>query len=62
MSAMPKFEIYRDAGGKFRWRFKVPNGEIIAFSEAYESKEGCRRAIESIKINVPKAELVDMAQ
>lgn len=62
MSAMPKFEIYKDAAGKFRWRLKVPNGEIIAFSEAYESKDGCRKAIESIKANVQKAELVYMAQ
>jgi uncharacterized protein YegP (UPF0339 family) len=35
MSPISKFEIYRDAAGKFRWRLRVPNGEIIAFSEAY---------------------------
>lgn len=60
VSAMPKFEIYGDAAGKFRWRLRAPNGEIIAFSEAYETRDGCRASIESIKINVPKAELVNM--
>ena len=59
MPPISKFEIYKDAAGKFRWRFTVPNGEIIAFSEAYESKDGCKKAIETIKINILKAELLD---
>jgi uncharacterized protein YegP (UPF0339 family) len=62
MSAMPKFEIYKDASGKFRWRLKAPNGEIIASSEAYESKDSCNNGINSVKTNAPKAQIVDMAQ
>jgi len=62
MSAMPKFEIYKDAAEKFRWRLKAPNGEIIASSEAYESKDSCKNGVNSVKINAPKAEIVDMAQ
>ena len=62
MSAMPKFEIYKDAAGKFRWRLKAPNGEIIASSEAYESKDSCKNGVNSVKTNAPKAEIVDMAQ
>ena len=58
---MPKFEIYKDAAGKFRWRLKAPNGEIIAMSEAYESKDGCKNGINSVQTNAPKAEIVDMA-
>jgi len=61
MSAMPKFEIYKDAAGKFRWRLKAPNGEIIAASEAYESKDGCKNGINSVKMNAPKAEIADLA-
>ena len=37
----PVFEWFKDAGGKFRFRLKAPNGEIIATSEAYISKDGC---------------------
>jgi uncharacterized protein YegP (UPF0339 family) len=33
-----KFEIYKDKSGKFRFRLKAGNGEIIAVGEAYESK------------------------
>lgn len=58
---MPKFELYKDAAGKFRWRLKAPNGEIIGMSEAYESKDGCKNGINSVKTNAPKAEIVDMA-
>ena len=59
MSAMPKYEIYKDAAGKFRWRLKAPNGEIIASGEAYESKDGCKNGIQSVKTNAPNAEIVD---
>jgi uncharacterized protein YegP (UPF0339 family) len=62
MSAMPKFEIYKDTAEKFRWRLKAANGEIIASGEAYEAKEGCRKGIESVKTNAPNAQIVDMAQ
>jgi len=61
LSAMPKFEIYKDASGKFRWRLKAPNGEIIASSgEAFESKDGCKGGILSVKTNAPKAEIAEV--
>jgi len=59
MSAMPKFEIYKDAAGKFRFRLRAPNGEIIATGEAYASKDSCQKGIESVKTNAPKAQIVD---
>ena len=62
MSAMPKIEIYKDTAGKFRFRLKAPNGETIATGEAYASKDGCKKGIESVKTNAPKAQIVDTAQ
>jgi len=62
MSAMPKFEIYIDNAGKFRFRLKAANGEVIAVGEAYESKDGCKNGIESIKTNAPIAEIVEVAE
>ena len=59
MSAMAKFEIYKDAAGKFRFRLRAPNGEIIATGEAYSSKDGCQKGIESVKTNAAKAQIVD---
>jgi len=32
-----KFEWYKDKKGKFRFRLKAGNGQIIAQSEAYET-------------------------
>jgi len=62
MSATPKFEIYKDAEEKFRFRLKAANSEIIASGEAYESKDVCMNGIESVKTNAPIAEIVDLTQ
>ena len=54
-----KFEVYQDKSGKYRFRLKAGNGEIIASGEAYESKAGCLKGIESVKKNAPKAKVVE---
>ncbi len=53
-----KFEWYTDKKGKFRFRLKAANGQIIAQSEAYETKESCMNGIESVKNNAPGAPTV----
>ncbi len=45
----PKYQIYKDDAGKFRFRLKAPNGEIIAQGEGYESKEGCLNGIDVVR-------------
>jgi len=55
----PVFEWYADKKGKFRFRLKAGNGEIIATSEGYASKEGCVNGIESVKKNAPVAKVVE---
>lgn len=55
-----KFEVYQDAKEKFRFRLKAGNGEIIASSEAYESKSSCLKGIESVKKNAPDAEIKEV--
>ena len=54
----PKFEIYTDKKGEFRFRLKARNGEIIATSEGYVAKAGCLNGIESVRNNAPDAEVV----
>ena len=39
-----KFELCNDAMGKFRFRQKASNGEIIAVGEAYEVESQRERA------------------
>ena len=52
----PKYEVYLDKAGEFRFRLKAKNGEIIATSEGYKSKASCLNGIESVKKNAPEAE------
>jgi uncharacterized protein YegP (UPF0339 family) len=45
----PKFEIYKDVAGKFRFRLRAPNNKIVAVGEAYETKDGCLNGVHAIK-------------
>ena len=54
----PKFEIYTDKAGEFRFRLKATNGQIIAVSEGYMAMAGCKNGIESVKKNAPEAAVV----
>lgn len=54
----PKFEVYLDKAGEFRFRLKARNGEIIAVSEGYKALASCMNGIESVKKNAPDAEIV----
>jgi len=60
--ADPVFEWYKDKAGKFRFRLKASNGEIIAVSEGYSSKASCVNGIESVKKNAPIAKVVEAAE
>lgn len=55
----PKFEVYLDKAGEYRFRLKATNGEIIAVSEGYTTLAGCENGIESVKKNAPDAEVVE---
>ena len=55
----PKFEMYEDKSGQFRFRLKARNGQIIATSEGYTAKAGCLNGIESVKKNAAAAEIVE---
>ena len=51
----PKFEMYTDKKGEYRFRLKARNGEVIAVSEGYTAKAGCINGIESVKKSVVDA-------
>lgn len=44
-----KFETYKDKAGKFRFRLKAGNGEIILTGQGYQAKASCVNGIESVK-------------
>ena len=51
----PKFELYTDKAGEFRFRLKARNGEVIAASEGYKAKASCLNGIDSVRRNAPDA-------
>ena len=55
----PKFEMYQDKAGEFRFRLKARNGEIIATSEGYKTKDACENGVASVRRNAPEAEVIE---
>jgi uncharacterized protein YegP (UPF0339 family) len=54
-----KFTVFYDKAKKFRFHLSATNGEIIASSEAYESRAAALKGIQSIRKNAPEAKIVD---
>lgn len=57
-----KFEVFSDAADKFRWRLKAGNGEVIAQSQAYATKDAAKKGIASVQTNAAGAALVDLTE
>ena len=55
----PKFELYVDKAGEFRFRLKADNGETIAVGEGYKAKAACLNGVESVRRYVPLAEVAE---
>ena len=55
----PKFEMYVDKAGEYRFRLKATNGQVIATGEGYKALAGCLNGIESVKKNAADAEIVE---
>ena len=44
----PKWEIYIDNAGQYRFRLNAPNGNCIVHSQGYTTKSACKNGIDSI--------------
>ena len=55
----PKYEVFTDINSEYRFHLKASNGEIIAASEAYETKQGVLHGIEAVQ-NSCDAEIEDL--
>ena len=55
----PKFEVYNDKAGEFRFRLKATNGQIIAVSEGYKTLASCLNGIKSVQANAADADVVE---
>lgn len=56
-----KFVIKKRINGEFMFNLKAGNGETIATSEGYSSKQGCKDGIESVRMNAPNADIDDQS-
>ena len=54
----PKFEVYADKAGEYRFRLKATNGQVIAVSEGYKAMKSCMNGIESVKKNAQDSAIV----
>lgn len=54
-----KFVVKRGTTGKFRFSLLAPNGQVIASSEAYESKAACINGVRSVQKNAAGAVVDD---
>jgi uncharacterized protein YegP (UPF0339 family) len=54
--AYPKYQIYKDKSGKFRFRLFAANAKNILHSEGYNTRGACLNGIASVKRNADKKE------
>jgi len=54
-----KFEINKDVAGEFRFKLVAVNGQTIAVSEGYSTKDNVLNGIESVKQNAAEAVIED---
>lgn len=50
-----KYQIYRDVAGKFRFRLRAENNQIVAVSEGYENHAGVLNGVKSVQSNCGSA-------
>lgn len=56
-----KFEILdsNSSAQPYYWRIVASNGQVLATSETYTSKQGCQNAIATVKAHAATASTVD---
>jgi len=47
----PKYQIYKDRSGKFRFRLLAGNSKLILSGEGYNSLTSCKNGIDSVRKN-----------
>ncbi|MGE3500191.1 MAG: YegP family protein [Candidatus Binatia bacterium] len=54
-----KFEVYPGKDGKFRFRLKASNGEIVAQGQGYSSRAAAKRGCEAVQNAAAGARIED---
>lgn len=56
----PKFQVYKDKAGEFRFRLLAKNGQNICASEGYTRRASCMNGIESVRKNAVDAKIEEV--
>lgn len=59
---MPKFEIFKDVSGEYRYRAVASNGEILCVSEGYRDARDARRGTRALRVAALTARVVEVAE
>lgn len=54
-----KFVIKRGSSGQYHFNLVSANGQVVATSETYVSKESCKEGIEAVRRLAPDATIDD---
>ena len=54
------FEVYEDKAGKFRFRLKAGNGQVVAVGEDYETKAAAMKGAEAVQRAADGAKVEDL--
>lgn len=55
-----KFIVKKGPTGKFRFNLVAPNGQVVATSQAYESKAACMAGVRSVQKSAAGAAIADL--
>lgn len=57
----PKFQVYKNkSDSDYHWRLVAANGEELALSEPYKTKDGALKGVESLRRNASEADVVEL--
>lgn len=62
MSTHPRFELKKSKNGGFHFCLTAANGQVIAQSQVYTTKDAAENGIHSVQKNAPKADIADMSE
>ncbi|MGI8613320.1 MAG: YegP family protein [Nocardioidaceae bacterium] len=57
-----KFELFKGKAGKYRFRLKADNGDVLAVSDGYDNKQEAQQALNALKNKASGAEVVDLVK
>ena len=59
---MGRYELWKDKADEWRFNLLAGNGQVIAVSEGYSSKQAAKNGIKSIRMNALFSRVVEISK